>query len=153
MLESCSKVMEAFRRWAQLEQMDGRSDEEQQQKSPLIYQDTQHVEIQQEIVTQRNTTVKMTSPTGYWQSVSDTDSEWMSQQYSPVFPQRGPPTARSGYVHHGGLHTGRSHDGLPVSGQKKSNVTMIHSQHLLGLFGPFVNIHWWLLLHRVWWWD
>lgn len=41
------------------------------------------------------------------------------RRYSPVFPQRGPPTARSGYVHLEGLHTGLSRDAVPAGTKGK----------------------------------
>lgn len=38
---------------------------------------------------------------------------------SPVTPRRGPPAARSGYVHPAGLRTGRSRDAATVKKEKK----------------------------------
>lgn len=38
---------------------------------------------------------------------------------SPVTPRRGPPAARSGYVHPAGLRTGRSRDAATVQKEKK----------------------------------
>lgn len=40
-------------------------------------------------------------------------------EYSPVFRQRGPPAARSGYVHLEGLHTGLSRDAVSARTKRK----------------------------------
>lgn len=41
------------------------------------------------------------------------------RQHSPAFPRRGPPTARSGYVHLEGLHTGLSLDAVSAGTKGK----------------------------------
>lgn len=46
-----------------------------------------------------------------------------SGMYSPVFPQTGPPTERSGYVHLEGLHTGLIRDA--VTARRKRNYIIL----------------------------
>lgn len=48
-----------------------------------------------------------------------------------MFPQTGPPTERSGYVHLEGLHTGLSHDAVTVrrnKTKKRRDVTKIQNE-------------------------
>ena len=59
-------------------------------------------------------------------------------QYLPVYPQRGPPTARSGYVHLGGLHTGLSRDAVPA-GVKGKDVSQGFKKHNVLNWHPISN--------------
>lgn len=62
-----------------------------------------------------------------------------------MFPQRGPPTMRSGYAHPEGLHTGRPHDAGSVSEQRKS--CQYFCKHLKAPIFIWENCSWWWSCH------